>query len=120
MARNDETEPEEFDDPNWVPDEILASMKMERSKGPTGEIESDEAISRRIFKENAPLAASAIARLAIHGASERTRLDASKYIVERVLGPVGNDVGAADPIRDFMEDVIQKAEAFANKGEVTD
>jgi hypothetical protein len=104
MADNASQPDEELDD-------LLSSIKMERTLGPAGS-ESDEALARRIFKENAPLAAASIAKLALHGQSERTRLDASKYVIERVLGPAGNDTGSSDPLADFLRGV----EALANKG----
>jgi hypothetical protein len=105
------------DDPRWIPDDLLKSVQMERTIGPRAideGLENDETLSKRIFRENAPLAAAAIAKLAMHGSSERTRLDASKYIIERVLGPASADNGAVDPLTAFLEATAKKAEAFAN------
>lgn len=108
---------EEFDDTAsdkaWVPDDALASLVSERELNPD---ESDEQLTRRLFKENSAKAALQIVFVSNHGTNERTRLDASKYIVERVLGKIGDDVfeGAKNPLEALMEDVLEQAEAFAN------
>lgn len=49
---------------------------------------------RRLFEENSAGAAMRLISLSTHASSERVRLDASKYIVERVLGPLAG-AGAA-------------------------
>jgi len=46
--------------------------------------------AEQIFRQNASLAAEQIVALSLGGANERVRLDASKYIIERVLGRVGD------------------------------
>ena len=100
------------DDPRYLPDDMVASLKTERSLLDPDMSEAEQ--SRHIFNEHAPAAAATIAHIAIHGTSERVRLDASKYVVERVLGRVGDDVGTTDPLKDFMNSFFQKAEAHAN------
>jgi hypothetical protein len=45
-----------------------------------------EHIAMEIFRDNLPLAAQVIADIAVSSDSERNRLAASKYIVERVMG----------------------------------
>jgi hypothetical protein len=65
--------------------------------------------------EQAPYAAAQIAQLAQHASNERVRLDASKYIVERVLGPSGQPTqGVKSPLQMVMSGFIKDAENFAN------
>lgn len=108
------------DDPTALTDEQIEALRTERTTiyaSDDGTEESHEAQARRIFRENAGVAATTLVNLAIHGVSERTRLDAAKYVTERVLGKIGDENGADDPLRSFMEDLAKKAESFANKGE---
>lgn len=103
----------EGDDKSWVPDDALASLVSERAINPD---ESEEQLTRRLFKENSASAALQIIHVSHHGTNERTRLDASKYIVERVLGKIGDDKfeGEKNPLEALMEGVLEQAEAFAN------
>jgi hypothetical protein len=66
--------------------------------GPNGEGESTPATLKRLFRENSVQAAMNIVTIANHGTTERVRYDASKYIIERVLGPLGliKDSGTAE------------------------
>lgn len=98
----------------WVPDSALNSLNMERTVNPS---ETPEQMAQRIFLENLPLAAQSIAHLALHSTSERTRLQASQYIVERNLGRVGesrpNEKGA-NVWDDVFDSVTVEAENYAN------
>ena len=96
---------------SWVADEALASLVSERQVHPE---ETEEQLTRRLFRENSANAALGIIHIAVHGANERTRLDASKYVIERVLGKVGDDAFQAEksPLESLMEGVLQQAEAF--------
>lgn|SRR5690554_3200170 len=100
------------DDPRYIPEDLVASLREERSALDPDMTDAQHA--KKIFAEHAAAAASTIAHIAIHGSSERVRLDASKYVVERILGRVGDDVGEDDPIQKFMQGFIEKAEKFAN------
>jgi hypothetical protein len=64
--------------------------------GPNGEGETPRATLRRLFEENSATAAMRIITLSNSAASERVRLDASKYIVERVLGPMTTGAAAGN------------------------
>lgn len=94
----------------WVPEDAIEALSMERAASPS---ESLENLTARLFRENAPAAAMSIVHTALHGANERTRLDASKYVVERLLGKVGesNPVGAVNPLEAFLNGI----EDMANK-----
>jgi hypothetical protein len=112
-------EPDDFDATNsnddWLPDRAFQNMDAERSLHPE---ETPEQTAQRLFKENASLAVQSILHIAVHG-TERARLEASKYVVERVLGRVGDDLNTGDdgPIATFVNDVVQYAEAQMGKEE---
>jgi hypothetical protein len=98
----------------WIPERALEALRMERTVTPIND-ESNEDLSRRIFRDNAPAAATSIVHIAIHGQNERTRLAAAQYVSDRVLGKPGDDsFGADNPIKEFIADVVKKAEDFAN------
>jgi hypothetical protein len=62
-------------------------LKMLQSLPPASPSAKDnEKIAMQIFRDNLPLAAEVIGELMINGEKESTRLNASKYIVERVMG----------------------------------
>ena len=114
MASNDQNQNyNPMDDENWVPDAALKGLITEREVHPE---ESEEQLTRRLFRENSAAAALGIIHVSKHGQNERTRLDASKYIVERVLGKVGDDAyeGEKSPLELLMAGVLQSAESFAN------
>jgi hypothetical protein len=105
---------ERVPDEEWVPDEQLKSLVMERT---VHDEESQEDMSRRMLRETAPAAAASIVHLAVYGTTEKMRLDASKYVLERVLGPAGSNVGETNPVRDLLEGLVRDAEAHANQGQ---
>jgi len=101
-----------YNDPNWVSEDALAALNMEK------QVHSDEdnaALARRIFMEQAPLAASRIAHLAAHANSEQVALRAATYITDRVLGKIGEDTDGVDPLAQFLADMTSNAEQHANK-----
>jgi hypothetical protein len=95
----------------WVDDEELSALTMERQVHPD---ESSEDQARRLLKENVGSAVLGIVHTSQHGSSDRIRLDAQKYIIDRVLGKIGEDIngGGNDPLERFLSGV----EAMANKG----
>lgn len=109
MSHNPEEDPDKPD--TWVPDDVIAGLAMERQMFAE---ETEETSVRKIFRLNAPAAAAAVVHIALHGSNERLRLDASKYVVERVIGRVGDDVyGETNPVDDFISSVIQYTEENA-------
>jgi hypothetical protein len=100
-------------DPNWEPTAAekaaLLDAEMDLDDGDTA------VTARRLFKENAPTAALSIIRMATHGSTERIKLDASKYILERVLGKVGDDgEEIISPIDAVLNGLTRDAENHAN------
>jgi hypothetical protein len=72
-------------------------------------------LARLHLIEQAPYAAAQIAQLSKHASNERVRLDASKFIVERVLGPAGQPTqGAKSPLEMVMSGFIKEVEQHAN------
>lgn len=101
------------DDPDWLPDDAVAALNQER----VFTQETPAEMARRIFKESAPNAAASIVHVALYGSNERLRLDASKYVVDRVLGRVGEDVniGVDSPLDAMIKQMELAAEAHANQ-----
>lgn len=93
----------------WVSDDALASLATERQ---LHEDETEEGTARRLMRENVGVATLSIIHLATHGSNDRLRLDASKYIVERVLGRVGDDAFGDE--RSPLENMFRKLEEIAN------
>jgi hypothetical protein len=69
--------------------------------------ETTAQFAQRIFTENAPLAAQQIVSIAQHGSTDRIRLEASKYVTDRVLGKIGEAAKPdEDPFVKFMKEVM--------------
>lgn len=62
--------------------------------------EDEKATAERLFREHLPQAVLTIAKIASGAQSERARLDAAKYIVERNLGRIqdANTINEDDPL----------------------
>jgi hypothetical protein len=99
----------------WLPDEQLESLTAERTI--LGD-EDEEATARRVFRENASLIARGIVHTAIHSPNERVRLDAQKYVTERVLGRVGDDAYETNPVHALLKALTDDAETYANAGAI--
>lgn len=100
-------------------DAMRAALTMERNLHPE---ESQEQLSQRLFKENAPNVAMQIVHIALNGTSERLKLDAGKYVIDRVLGPLGRETHRADSpldamVRQMQQDAENMANAAYNEGE---
>ena len=92
-----------------VDDDVLAALNMERQMNP-GETEKE--LARRLMKENLPQVTMNVINTALHGSNDRIRFDASKYIMERVLGKIGDDTyeTSKSPLEELFDDVT----AFVN------
>jgi len=99
------------DYPDWSQEEIdafnAANSALERAVHPD---ETPEQTANRIFKENLPAAARSIVTLAVNGGSERIKLDASKYVVERIMGRIGEapDQPEDGPLADLFNVVLKE------------
>jgi hypothetical protein len=95
-----------------VTDEDLAKMLgLEREVHPD---ETPEARARRMLKEGADAATASIVQIAVRGSTERLRLDAAKYILDRVLGKPGEDISGRDHLQELLEEMVDGAEKHAN------
>jgi len=117
MFDNSNEENDNFDDKSdgFIPEHALDALVDERSLHPE---ETNEQTARRLLKENAPIVAQSLLRLAIYSKSERTRLDAGKYVMDRVLGKIGDDLntGSDSPIDGFLNEVTEFVKANAPGG----
>lgn len=90
------------------------ALRMERV---THSDESEEALTQRLFKENGARVAMGLVNIALKSPNERIRLDASKYVVDRVLGPLGKETYRAEsPLEKLVAQMQQDTEDFANEG----
>lgn len=82
----------------------LKSLESERSTFD----ETETQMTNRIFRQNAIAAAQSVCKIALFGQSERLRLDAAKYVVERNLGRVQDQMFAPedDPFMRLFDDVL--------------
>jgi len=65
----------------WDPDSMLEDITLESA---VDQHDPAAAVSRRL-REHAMIAAESMAHLATHAGNEKVRMDASKYIIEKVL-----------------------------------
>jgi hypothetical protein len=71
--------------------------------------ETPEQAASRIIREAAPFAATAISELVNDASiSPSVRLAASKYVTDRILGPVGKDT-ETDKLEDFFREIAEEA-----------
>ena len=80
-----------------VTEEELEALKTEIHVLNDG---NHKAFGQELLDQNVPKAVLQLVKLAQHATAERVRLDASKYIVERVLGPLTK----LDPTKDLEND----------------
>jgi hypothetical protein len=91
---------------DWDPEEAMQALQMEQA---VNAHEDEVELTTRIFKENLPIAAQSVVHMAVHSTSERIRLDAARYVVERNLGKV-TEIGAAEDPKSWeklLADVIR-------------
>ena len=88
----------------WVPDELIKNIELEREMNP-GHTAEDE--TRHELRNKALLAAKSMTYLAAYGESESTRFNASRYVLDRVLGKPGFDLDKSDLLNTFLNDVAE-------------
>jgi hypothetical protein len=94
-----------------MPEEELALLQAQPKASPSAR--DNEKLAMQIFRDNVALAAEVIGDLAVNGEKESTRLNASKYIVERVLGrtPDAQLPGKDDMFTDLFSSVAREPTA---------
>jgi hypothetical protein len=111
---NEDSERETSSDAPWLSEEAVAGLAesalLESQLHPD---EDEETTARRLLRENVPTAVTALTHLMTHSQNERVRMDASKYVIDRVLGKIGDDAFGGDesPIVKFLSDVTSYVEA---------
>jgi hypothetical protein len=101
----------------WDAEEALRSLADESRL-----IDGDDpaATAKRVFRENAGVAAAAIVHIAKYSPSDRTRLEAARYVVERNLGKIGEEsVAEEDPLTRLLGAVVKDEEDAIERARVT-
>lgn len=89
---------------HWDPEQALRDLAEEV---PILDHGDQRSAARRIFVENAAIAAQSIVNIAIYSPSDRTRLEASRYVIERNLGRLGETTeDIDDPLTSLMASVV--------------
>lgn len=68
---------------DWVPNDAIEALTLKRA---LQDVEDPIKMAADIFKESLPLAVMSLSHMAIHSPIEQVRLNAAKYVVERVMG----------------------------------
>jgi hypothetical protein len=100
----------EPDEAPWIPDEQIEACVMERQVYPT-KTPMDHA--KEILENSLPLAAQAVAHMAVHSGNENTRLRAAQYIIDRNMGRIGDPekVGSDDLLMSFLQGIENEVNA---------
>jgi hypothetical protein len=94
----------------WDPDLAIQELLAERAYDGINLAASDQGttneITKRILREAAPMAAKALVHLAQFADSDRIRMQAATYIVDRNLGRLGDNTVVAE--KDPFEELLAK------------
>lgn len=106
MGEDEDDFNREFD----ISDEELDALNMERTV-----LDLDhEAQVRRLIKEAGPRVTLSLIKLATAGHNENARINASKYLLDKLLDP--NAAGSGGVLEDLVADLAKQAEQYANNG----
>ena len=102
----------------WLTEGDLAALGLERATGvrsADGQPETHVQQAQRMIRENAPMAAGTLVRLAQYGESETVRLRASIEILNRAE-QVGSGADGREPWADVYDKILttRDVENFAN------
>jgi hypothetical protein len=95
----------------WVTDEELKNLLLERATGlyADGKAETPVDQANRIMRENAPMAAQTLVRLALNGETEQVRLKAAITILDRA-DKAGTSADGRNPWDALYEETIVPGE----------
>lgn len=97
-----------INDDEWLPDEAFTSVRDELKTVYPEETTAESL--RRLIAESSVEAVVSIAHIAKFDANSRNRLAASEYLVDRVLGRIGEDLaGEKNPLQSFLQEVTTYA-----------
>lgn len=98
----------ERDHGQWNPDDLLRSLQEESE---VFDLPPKEMAEKK-FKDAVAFAADSVIWVSRYSPNEKLRFDASRYIVDRVLGKPTDGLGKTDLFEKFLNDV----EVEANTG----
>lgn len=78
---------------DWVPEEAIANLTLRRA---LQDKEDATKLAAELFKEALPVSVMAMTHLAIHSPTEAIRFQASKYVIDRSMGPVTSQIKPVD------------------------
>lgn len=109
----------DYDDESWVPDEALANLAMESQLNPD---ETHAERAKRLLTENVDVAAASMIHISRTSQNERHRMEASKYIMERVLGRAGDApaTGTLDDLFNKLDRMNSMATSMEQSGPHSD
>lgn len=95
----------------WDANHALMMLSMERA---LDHKDSPQTVAKRLLEECLPIATMSLCHIAVHGDSEVMRFQASKYVVERTMGPAERlaPVEGRHAWDDIYEQVTTEAETF--------
>ena len=87
-------------DANDNPDIQVTQAELDALKDETEALHDGDIIeaANKLLEQKTLSAIISISKLATQATAERVRLDASKYIIERILGPLAKIEHATDPL----------------------
>jgi hypothetical protein len=96
----------------WVTDDEIKNLNLERVTGfasKDGKPEAPVDQANRIMRENAPMAAQTLVKLALRGETEQVRLKAAVEVLNRAAA-AGTTADGRDPWAAFYEETaVEKA-----------
>ena len=85
-------------------DDIQRNARLEMELDPS---QSEEEVSRRIFREGLVPATQAIVHLANYGTNDNVRFRAATYVVERNLGPIASGLGKDEEWEALVKNIMR-------------
>ena len=104
---------------SWIPEDALAEIAAERTK-PEHDGETHQQYARRVMEESLPQVVKGLVFTAVHSTNDRIRLDAQKYLVDRVLGKPGEDASkkGLSSLETLFKNMEESAEALVKEAAV--
>ena len=101
---------------SWIPEDALAEIAAERTK-PEHDGETHQQYARRVMEESLPQVVKGLVFTAVHSTNDRIRLDAQKYLVDRVLGKPGEDASkkGLSSLETLFRNMEESAEALVKE-----
>ena len=101
---------------SWIPEDALAEIAAERTK-PEHDGETHQQYARRMMEESLPQVVKGLVFTAVHSTNDRIRLDAQKYLVDRVLGKPGEDASkkGLSSLETLFRNMEESAEALVKE-----